>query len=203
MPEGDSVFRLAARLRRSLDGRTLERGDLRVPAHATDALDGMRLMEHATHGKHLLTRFDNGQTLHTHLRMDGSWSVVRPGKTLPRALDPDIRVLLAAEGGPTAYGLLIPIVELAYSTVAKDEASRKGGATTRKNTKMPMAPIPAPISGRISSRCSRFRSLTRSSRTTSWPPTFRSACIVMSDISVSSEFRPWPARRRRRCCLGR
>ena len=35
MPEGDSVFRLAARLRRSLDGRTLSRGDLRVAAHAT------------------------------------------------------------------------------------------------------------------------------------------------------------------------
>ena len=44
--------------------------------------------------------------------MDGSWTVVRPGRSLPRALEPDIRVLLAAEDGPTAYGLLIPIVEL-------------------------------------------------------------------------------------------
>ena len=78
------------------------------------------MLEHDTHGKHLLTRFDNGQTLHTHLRMDGSWTVVRPGKALPRALDPDIRVLLAAEGGPTAYGLLIPIVEL-VATAAEDQ----------------------------------------------------------------------------------
>ena len=70
------------------------------------------MLANDTHGKHLLTRFDNGQTLHTHLRMDGSWSVVGAGKTLPRKLDPDIRVLLAAEDGPTAYGLLIPIVEL-------------------------------------------------------------------------------------------
>ena len=70
---------------------------------------------------------------------------------------------------------MMPMVELAYSTVASEAASRNGGATIRKKTKIPIAPIAAPISGRISMRCSRFRSLTRSSRTTLWAATSRSA----------------------------
>jgi endonuclease-8 len=31
-------------------------------------------------GKHLFTRFDNGRSLHTHFRMDGSWHLYRPGQ---------------------------------------------------------------------------------------------------------------------------
>ncbi len=112
MPEGDSVFRLAVRLRAALDGRTLLRGDLRVPEHATDSLDGMTVVGHATHGKHLLTRFDSGLTLHTHLRMQGSWTVTAPGKRVPRAVLPEARVLLDTVQGPTAYGLSLPVVNL-------------------------------------------------------------------------------------------
>ena len=112
MPEGDSIYKEARKLDAALKGRTIVRGELRVAALAGADLVGTTVLEHDTHGKHLLTRFDNGQTLHTHLRMDGSWTVVRPGKTLPRALDPDIRVLLATDSGPTAYGLGIPVVEL-------------------------------------------------------------------------------------------
>lgn len=116
VPEGDSVYVLARRLD-VLNGRRLSRGELRVPRHATDDLTGHTVLEQATYGKHLLTRLSGDLTLHTHLRMDGSWSVVRPGRSLPRNLLPDVRVLLATgngphERGPTAYGLLIPVVEL-------------------------------------------------------------------------------------------
>lgn len=120
MPEGDSVFVLARRLRPALDGARLSRGELRVPAHATEDLAGWRVLGHDTHGKHLLTRFDSGFTLHSHLRMDGSWTVVRSGRSLPRVMLPDVRVLLAVQDGPTAYGLLIPVVEL-VPTSAEDE----------------------------------------------------------------------------------
>jgi endonuclease-8 len=126
VPEGDSVFRLAARLRRSLDGRVLRRGDLRVPAHATDALDGMRVLGHETHGKHLLTRFDAGLTLHTHLRMQGSWTVTAPGRVLPRRLLPDARVILAVVDGPTAYGLQLPVVDLLPSRAEEDVVGHLG-----------------------------------------------------------------------------
>ena len=69
MPEGDTVYALARRLETALDGRTLTRGELRVPAHATENLSGMTVLAHLTHGKHLLTRLSGDLTLHTHLRM--------------------------------------------------------------------------------------------------------------------------------------
>lgn len=126
MPEGDTVFRLAIRLRKSLDGRKLKRGDLRVPAHATDALDGMRVIEHETHGKHLLTRFDSGLTLHTHLRMEGSWTVTSPGRKLPHAVLSDARVILEVDGGPTAYGLKLPVVDLLPTNAENDVVGHLG-----------------------------------------------------------------------------
>ncbi|THJ68561.1 Fpg/Nei family DNA glycosylase [Arthrobacter echini] len=126
MPEGDSVFRLAGRLRRSLDGRTLIRGDLRVPAHAAEALDGARVLEHETHGKHLLTRFSGGLTLHTHLRMQGSWTVTVPGRRLPPNVLSEVRVILAVESGPTAYGLNLPVVELVASRSERDVVGHLG-----------------------------------------------------------------------------
>jgi endonuclease VIII len=112
MPEGDTVFLLARRLDRALKGRRLDRGELRVPAHASDDLAGRTILGHDTHGKHLLTRFDAGWSLHTHLKMDGSWTVVGAGKRLPAKLLSDARVLLACQNGPTAYGLSLPVVEL-------------------------------------------------------------------------------------------
>lgn len=121
MPEGDSVYKVARTLDQALRGQTLATGELRVGALVAAELAGVTVLENATHGKHLLTRFDNGQTLHTHLRMDGSWTVVRPGRRLPRQLDADIRVLLAVAGGSTAYGLSIPVVEL-LATSAEHEA---------------------------------------------------------------------------------
>jgi formamidopyrimidine-DNA glycosylase len=112
MPEGDSVYRLARRLDRSLAGEQVVHSQLRVPAHATADLADSTVIEHDTHGKHLLTRFSSGLTLHTHLRLDGSWTVTRPGRRLPRRLLPDVRVLIEVGSGATAYGVLLPVVQL-------------------------------------------------------------------------------------------
>lgn len=116
MPEGDTVYALAARLRSALDGTVVARGRLNVPAHATVDLAGRTVAGHRTHGKHLLTDFDDGTTLHTHLRMSGSWTITRPGKRLPHRLTPDIRVHLATVHGPTAYGLSLPVVDYGFRT---------------------------------------------------------------------------------------
>jgi formamidopyrimidine-DNA glycosylase len=93
-------------------GRRVLRSDLRVPRHATADLAGATVTAFDSYGKHLLTRFDCGLTLHTHLQMDGSWSLLRPGKRLPPRLDPDVRVELALDDGTRAVGLLLPVVEL-------------------------------------------------------------------------------------------
>ncbi len=112
MPEGDSVYLVARRLDGPLRGQRLARSDLRVPKLATADLAGRTVLENATHGKHLLTRLDGDLTLHTHLRMQGSWTVTRPGKRLPSRLMPDVRVLLETEAGHTAYGIDLPVVDL-------------------------------------------------------------------------------------------
>ncbi len=112
MPEGDTVWRLARRLDAALAGRVLAGGELRVARYATSRFETVTVIGHDTVGKHLLTRFDDGRTLHTHLRMDGSWSVLADGKRLPRRVHPTVRIVLEAVGGPTVYGVAIPVVEL-------------------------------------------------------------------------------------------
>ena len=111
VPEGDSVFKAARRLREQLVGRVVTRSDFRVPQHATADLSGRRIVAFDSYGKHMLTRFDGGLTLHTHFEMDGAWQVVGPGKRLPRELDDDIRLVLATDGA-TAYALRMPVLEL-------------------------------------------------------------------------------------------
>lgn len=125
MPEGDSVFRLAKRLR-ALDGHTLARSEFRVPRFATIDLAGQVLVEHETHGKHLLTRFDGGGTLHTHLKMSGSWTVTGTGKRLPRRLDHQVRVLLRFADGPTAHGIDLPVVEYLPTRDERDVVGHLG-----------------------------------------------------------------------------
>lgn len=78
MPEGDTIHRVAARLRPALVGQRLVRVDaprlarpLPPPGTVIDAVDAR--------GKHLLVRFSTGEVLETHLRMTGSWHLYRPG----------------------------------------------------------------------------------------------------------------------------
>lgn len=126
MPEGDTVFRLARRLDAGLTGRRITAAELRVPAHATADLTGRVVLGHETHGKHLLTRLSDDLTLHTHLRMTGSWTVTGPGKRLPRRLDPEVRVLLAVDTGHTAHGLALPVVDLVRTSREQDVIGHLG-----------------------------------------------------------------------------
>ena len=78
MPEGDSIYRAAKKLA-PLTGQRLTRSDFRIPSLATRDLSGATVLETVPRGKHLLTRFDNGTTVHTHLKMDGTWTVQPAG----------------------------------------------------------------------------------------------------------------------------
>ena len=80
MPEGDTVWLTAQRLDKALAGHPLTRAELRVPRLATTELTGMTVDRVLSRGKHLLTRLDSGLTLRSHLRMDGSWRIVRTGE---------------------------------------------------------------------------------------------------------------------------
>lgn len=78
MPEGDTVYQCARRLDAALAGHTLTRCDVRVPAFATVDLTG-EVVEHAiSRGKHLLIRIGRF-SIHSHLKMEGSWDLYAPG----------------------------------------------------------------------------------------------------------------------------
>jgi endonuclease VIII len=109
MPEGDAVWHTARRLHEALAGRTLTRSDFRVPRLATADLTGDAVLEAASRGKHLLIRTQNGLTVHTHLRMDGTWRV-RPAAELIRD-NHRIRLILANDAWQ-AIGYQLGVVEL-------------------------------------------------------------------------------------------
>jgi endonuclease-8 len=78
MPEGDTVFRTAKLLNAALAGKLLDRCDIRVPAYATVDLTGERVESVVSVGKHLLHRIGEF-TIHSHLRMEGSWEIYPVG----------------------------------------------------------------------------------------------------------------------------
>jgi endonuclease VIII len=78
VPEGDTVFRSARAMNEVLAGRVLDRCDIRVPAYATVDLTGERVESVVSVGKHLLHRIGEF-TIHSHLKMEGSWDIYRDG----------------------------------------------------------------------------------------------------------------------------
>lgn len=104
MPEGDVVWRTCRQLDVALAGRTLTRSDFRVPRFATTNLVGRAVREVVSCGKHILIRVDGDITIHTHLRMDGSWRI-KPATGYPPA-DHRVRLVLAnAEWQAIGYQL--------------------------------------------------------------------------------------------------
>jgi endonuclease-8 len=84
VPEGDTVWNTARVLERGLVGQEIVRGEFRVPRLAGADVAGWRVAGSASRGKHLLLRLSDRDgkpwTLHSHLRMDGSWRVFRSGE---------------------------------------------------------------------------------------------------------------------------
>ncbi|GLZ52827.1 DNA-formamidopyrimidine glycosylase family protein [Actinomycetospora sp. NBRC 106378] len=113
--EGDAVHRAAARLS-TLAGATVTRAEFRNHLAGAD-LRGAVLDATKAHGKHLLSRFTDGRTLHSHLRMDGSWTIVRKHRpdgrpALPRHLLPNLRVAITLDDGRSLVGLGVPVTDL-------------------------------------------------------------------------------------------
>lgn len=76
MPEGDTIHRVAARLRPALQGKDLV--SFSAPRAAKPwPQAGERIELVQARGKHLLIGFSGGLTLRTHLRMSGSWHLYR------------------------------------------------------------------------------------------------------------------------------
>lgn len=96
MPEGDILRRTARSLDRALTGALLVRSELRWPTAASLDLTGATVVGAEAYGKHLFIRFDDGRSLHTHLRMEGSWWLARTGSAGSAAHGPFVRAVLAS-----------------------------------------------------------------------------------------------------------
>lgn len=89
MPEGDTIHHAANRIRAVLAGNVPEEIITPQARHRFDdwprALAGRTVRGVDAHGKHLFVRFDGELTLHSHLRMSGSWGVHGRGERWRRA----------------------------------------------------------------------------------------------------------------------
>jgi endonuclease VIII len=95
MPEGDTIYRAATRLRPILEGQPVERARARW-----DQIDAASLVGHTVtgveaRGKHLLFHFDDGRALHSHMGMTGSWHIYRLGEGWQK---PEHRAAIVLEG---------------------------------------------------------------------------------------------------------
>ena len=114
MPEGDTIFRAARTLGRALTGHHITRFES-VFAHLIQVyvdrpLAGCTVERVEARGKHLLMWFSNGLVLRTHMRMNGSWHIYRPGERWQRSRR-EMRILLETLA-IHAVAFSVPVAEL-------------------------------------------------------------------------------------------
>jgi endonuclease VIII len=119
MPEGDTVFRAAAKLRAALVGKELTRCDVRVPRYATVDLTGESVDEVLSRGKHLFIRA-GAYSIHSHLKMDGSWIIGRV-----RAPDHKVRIILQTVDS-RASGVDLGVLEIVDRATDVDAVGHLG-----------------------------------------------------------------------------
>lgn len=125
MPEGDTVWLAAHTLDAGLAGRTITSSDFRVPALATASVTGATLLEVVPRGKHILMRFDDGRSLHSHLRMDGSWHIYDGDAEWRGGPEHRIRAVLRA-GERVAVGYRVHDLRLLSTTDEGDAVGHLG-----------------------------------------------------------------------------
>lgn len=89
MPEGDTIRYAVKRMRPVLEGRVPDEIVTPQRRHAMDRwperLAGRAVREIDAHGKHLFLRFEGDLTLHSHLRMTGTWNTYERGRRWRRS----------------------------------------------------------------------------------------------------------------------
>lgn len=117
MPEGDTVRRTAVQLHQAFADHPLTVSDLRWPGLSTLDFRGCVTTEVVSRGKHLLHRLDSGWTIHSHLRMEGSWRLTRTGS--PGGFGDAVRAVLATATW-TAAGVRLGMLDV-VRTAAEHE----------------------------------------------------------------------------------
>lgn len=113
MPEGDTIHRAARTLHTALAGQTVTRFETVFPQLARvdhESPVAGRVVERVTAaGKNLLIDFSGDLHLRTHMRMNGSWHIYRPGERW-RKRRSDMRVVIETKDW-VAVAFNVPIAE--------------------------------------------------------------------------------------------
>lgn len=113
MPEGDTIFRAARALHRALAGRTVTGFESVFPHLARIDVDhplrGRTIERVSARGKHLLMAFSGDLVLRTHMRMNGSWHIYRPGERWQRPHH-EMRIVIRTDGFE-AVAFSVPVAE--------------------------------------------------------------------------------------------
>ena len=130
MPEGDTIFRAARTLDRALAGKPIVRFESMFPAltriHEDTPITGRTVESVRAMGKHVLMLFSDSLVLRTHMRMNGSWHIYRPGETW-RKRRLDMRIVVATRDFE-AVGFNIPIAEfIRGENLARHDSLRQLG----------------------------------------------------------------------------
>jgi endonuclease-8 len=113
MPEGDTIYRTAQTLQRALSGSLVTRFESVFPAlnriDEDRPVAGRMVESVSARGKHLLMAFSGDLILRTHMRMQGSWHIYRPGERWQRPAR-DMRILIQTTDF-VAVGFNVPVAE--------------------------------------------------------------------------------------------
>jgi endonuclease VIII len=158
MPEGDSIFRAARTLHRALAGHQVTRFESVFPqltrVHDDEPLTGRTVERVESRGKHLLMHFSPPQRaqsarrgprsgdliLRTHLRMNGSWHIYRPGERWQRPRV-DMRIVVGTDAF-VAVAFKLQVAEFETSrTVERDDSLGSLGPDLLSDTFDPAAAL--------------------------------------------------------------
>jgi endonuclease-8 len=113
MPEGDTIFRAARTLNKALAGQMVTGFETVLPKLSRvdddDEILGRVIEGVEAKGKWMQIRFSGGLTLLTHMLMNGSWHIYRPGETWQRNAR-DMRIVIKTEK-IWAVAFNVPIAE--------------------------------------------------------------------------------------------
>lgn len=130
MPEGDTIYRAARTLHAALAGRVVTRFETVLPQLARvdqDApLAGRTVERVVSEGKNLVMDFSGDLHLRTHMRMNGSWHIYRPGERW-RKRRGDMRIVLETDAW-VAVAFNVPVAEFhdAHSLARQEDLLRIG-----------------------------------------------------------------------------
>ena len=130
MPEGDTIFRAARTLQRALGGKVVTGFESVFPhltrIHEDEPITGRTVESVSANGKHMLMAFSGDLVLRTHMRMNGSWHIYRPGETWQRGRR-DMRIVVTTSDF-VAVGFSIPVAEwIRARAISRHEELRKLG----------------------------------------------------------------------------